>query len=244
MTLAQIVAAGIFVTTFVVILSERLHRTIAALVGAVVMLIAGMALGFYSQEQALAAIDFNTLILLLGMMILVRMLQHTGFFQYMAIKVAQRTRGNSLALFVALGSLTTWLREKTRPVFVIATADDVSALPSGLMSAGCLDEVFFIDLPSADEREEIFRIHLARRERDPARYDLPGLATEAEGFSGSEIEQVVISALYDAFDRGGELAQEDLLANIHRTVPRSKTGAEALEALREWARLRARPAST
>ena len=109
MTLAQIVAAGIFVTTFVVILSERLHRTIAALVGAVVMLIAGMALGFYSQEQALAAIDFNTLILLLGMMILVRMLQHTGFFQYMAIKVAQRTRGNSLALFVALGSLTTLL---------------------------------------------------------------------------------------------------------------------------------------
>jgi len=73
------------------------------------MLIAGMALGFYSQEQALAAIDFNTLILLLGMMILVRMLQHTGFFQYMAIKVAQRTRGNSLALFVALGSLTTLL---------------------------------------------------------------------------------------------------------------------------------------
>ncbi len=144
----------------------------------------------------------------------------------------------------ALGSLTTWLREKTRPVFVIATADDVSALPSGLMSAGCFDEVFFIDLPSADEREEIFRIHLARRERDPARYDLPGLATEAEGFSGSEIEQVVISALYDAFDCGGELAQEDLLANIHRTAPRSKTGAEALEALREWARARARPAST
>jgi len=109
MTLAQIVAAGIFVTTFVVILSERLHRTIVALAGAVVMLIAGMALGFYSQEQALAAIDFNTLILLLGMMILVLMLQHTGFFQYMAIKVAQRTRGNSLALFVALGSLTTLL---------------------------------------------------------------------------------------------------------------------------------------
>lgn len=109
MTLAQSVAAGIFVTTFVVILSERLHRTIAALAGAVVMLIAGMALDFYSQEQALAAIDFNTLILLLGMMILVRMLQHTGFFQYMAIKVAQQTRGNSLALFVALGSLTTLL---------------------------------------------------------------------------------------------------------------------------------------
>ena len=144
----------------------------------------------------------------------------------------------------ALGSLTTWLREKTLPVFVIATADDVTALPPGLMGTDCFDEVFFVDLPREDEREEIFRIHIARREREPARYDLPGLATEAEGFSGSEIERVVISALYDAFDRGGELAQEDLLANIHRTAPRSKTGAEALEALREWARARARPAST
>ena len=109
MTLSQIIAAGIFVTTFIVILSERLHRTIAALTGAAVMLIAGMSLGFYTQEQALAAIDFNTLGLLLGMMILVRMLQQTGFFQYLAIRVAKRSRGNPLVLFVALGTLTTVL---------------------------------------------------------------------------------------------------------------------------------------
>ncbi len=109
MTLSQIIAAGIFVTTFIVILSERLHRTIAALTGAAVMLIAGMSLGFYTQEQALAAIDFNTLGLLLGMMILVRMLQQTGFFQYLAVRVAKRSRGNPLVLFIALGTLTTVL---------------------------------------------------------------------------------------------------------------------------------------
>ncbi len=109
MTQPQIVAIGIFIVTFGVILSERLHRTIAAMVGAVVMLVAGMLLGFYSQEAALAAIDFNTLALLLGMMILVRMLQQTGFFRYVAILVAKRTRGNLLFLFISLGTLTTLL---------------------------------------------------------------------------------------------------------------------------------------
>jgi Na+/H+ antiporter NhaD/arsenite permease-like protein len=109
MTPDQIVATIIFVLTSVVILSERLHRTIAAMAGAAVMLAAGMLLGFYSQEEALAAIDFNTLGLLLGMMILVRMLQQTGFFRYVAILAAKRTRGSPLLLFVALGTLTTVL---------------------------------------------------------------------------------------------------------------------------------------
>ena len=109
MTFSQIVAASIFVATFTAILSERLHRTIAAMVGATIMLAAGMALGFYTQQEALASIDFNTLGLLLGMMILVRMLQQTGFFRYVAILVAKRTKGNPLLLFVALGTLTTVL---------------------------------------------------------------------------------------------------------------------------------------
>ena len=109
MTLPQIVAAVIFVVTFVAILSERLHRTIAAMAGAAAMLVAGMLLGFYSQEKALAAIDFNTLGLLLGMMILVRMLQQTGFFRYVAILAAKRTHGSPLLLFIALGTLTTVL---------------------------------------------------------------------------------------------------------------------------------------
>jgi Na+/H+ antiporter NhaD/arsenite permease-like protein len=109
MTHTQVVATSIFVVTFVVILSERLHRTIAAMAGAAVMLAAGMLMGFYSQEEALAAIDFNTLALLLGMMILVRLLQQTGFFRYAAILTAKRTKGNPLLLFVALGALTTVL---------------------------------------------------------------------------------------------------------------------------------------
>lgn len=109
MTLVQAVATAIFAATFLVILSERLHRTIAALTGAIVMLAAGMLLGFYSQDKALAAIDFNTLGLLLGMMLLVRMLQQTGFFHYVAIRVAKRTQGNPLLLFVTLGTLTTVL---------------------------------------------------------------------------------------------------------------------------------------
>jgi Na+/H+ antiporter NhaD/arsenite permease-like protein len=96
MTAPQIVATAIFAVTFGVILSERLHRTTAALVGAIAMLVIGMLMGFYSQEQALAAVDFNTLGLLLGMMILVRLLQNTGFFRYVAIFTGKRsgaTRG-------------------------------------------------------------------------------------------------------------------------------------------------------
>ena len=92
MSLTQVAATAVFVATFVLILSERLHRTIAAMAGAGVMLLIGMVLGFYNQEQALRAIDFNTLGLLLGMMILVRMLQQTGFFQFAAIAVAKRAR--------------------------------------------------------------------------------------------------------------------------------------------------------
>jgi Na+/H+ antiporter NhaD/arsenite permease-like protein len=108
-TLSQIVATAIFMVTFTVILSERLHRTIAAMVGATAMLGAGMVLGFYDQQEALASIDFNTVGLLLGMMILARMLQRTGFFRYAAILVAKQTKGNPLLLFVALGTLTTVL---------------------------------------------------------------------------------------------------------------------------------------
>ncbi len=109
MTLPQIVAVLIFVATFAVILSERVHRTIAAMVGALAMLAAGLALGFYSTGQALQAIDFNTLGLLLGMMILVRLLQQTGFFHLVAIAAGRATRGRPILLFVALGTLTTVL---------------------------------------------------------------------------------------------------------------------------------------
>ncbi len=141
------------------------------------------------------------------------------------------------------GSFVTWLQEKTEPVFVIATANDISSLPPELMRKGRFDEIFFIDLPTEPEREEIFRIHLIKRNRDPERFDLKQLAEISDGFSGSEIEQVVISALYDAFDREADICQEDLIANIENSVPLSETRAEDIGALREWAENRTRPAS-
>src|SRR5690349_14673357 len=103
------------------------------------------------------------------------------------------------------GTFLTWLSEKTAPVFVVATANDISQLPPELMRKGRLDEIFFVDLPSNEEREEIFRIHLVKRGRDPQSFDLETLAKRAENFSGAEIEQAVISALYDAFYASVEL---------------------------------------
>ena len=142
------------------------------------------------------------------------------------------------------GSFLVWMQEKTAPVFVIATSNDISALPPELLRKGRFDEIFFIDLPFLQERQEIFSIHLAKRHRDPSRFDLAGLSQETEGFSGAEIEQAIISALYDAFEAGGDLGDEDLLRNIRQTVPLSQTMKEQITALRNWARTHARLAST
>src|SRR6266481_4018478 len=109
------------------------------------------------------------------------------------------------------GTFLTWLSEKTAPVFVVATANDISQLPPGLMRKGRLDEIFFVDLPSDEERQEIFRIHLARRGRDPQLFDVESLAACTENFSGAEVEQAVISALYDAFYAKVELNNEHVL---------------------------------
>jgi SpoVK/Ycf46/Vps4 family AAA+-type ATPase len=142
------------------------------------------------------------------------------------------------------GSFLVWLQEKTTPVFVIATSNNIHLLPPELLRKGRFDEIFFVDLPTQEEREEIFGIHLAKRRRDPNRFDLAGLAREGEGFSGAEIEQVVISGLYDAFDDGErELTEEDLRHAIAATVPLSRTMREQVNALRNWARTHARQAS-
>jgi len=109
MIVNQVVAGLIFAATFGLILSERIHRTIVAMIGAAVMLLAGMLLGFFTQEQALLAVDFNTLGLLLGMMILVRLLQQTGFFRYVAILTGKRSRGSPWRLLIILGVATTVL---------------------------------------------------------------------------------------------------------------------------------------
>lgn len=141
------------------------------------------------------------------------------------------------------GTLLTWLQEKTAPIFVIATANNVEQLPPELMRQGRFDEIFFIDLPDAHERAEVFRIHLEKRRRDPGVYQLPLLARAAEGYSGAEIEQSVVAGLYDAFDAGRDLDQDILLEAVRRTRPLSRIMAEEIERRRLWAQGRTRPAS-
>jgi SpoVK/Ycf46/Vps4 family AAA+-type ATPase len=141
------------------------------------------------------------------------------------------------------GSFLTWMQEKTSPVFVIATANNVGSLPPEALRKGRFDEIFFIDLPNEAERREIFAIHILKRNRDPELFDLDRLAHAAAGLSGAEIEQAVISGLYDAFDAGRELTTDDVVRAMQGSIPLSQTMREEIGALRDWARTRARPAS-
>ena len=140
------------------------------------------------------------------------------------------------------GSFITWLQEKESPVFVMATANDVSALPPELLRKGRFDEIFFCDLPTVDERRTIIDIHLRKKKRDPGQFDLDRLANMTSDYSGAEIEQAVIAALYDAFDTGNDLDTEGLAQSISEIVPLAITMRERIEAMRDWARTRARPA--
>jgi ATPase family associated with various cellular activities (AAA) len=141
------------------------------------------------------------------------------------------------------GTFLTWLSEKTAPVFVVATANDVSQLPPELLRKGRLDEIFYVDLPSREERSDIFRIHLAKRGREPEAFDLAALVAASHDFSGAEIEAAIISALYDAFYAKESLASRHVLTTLAQTVPLAKTMAEKVAAQREWAKGRARNAS-
>ena len=140
-------------------------------------------------------------------------------------------------------TLNTWMQEKTKPVFVVATANDIAQLPPELLRKGRFDEIFFVDLPAEDERKEIFAIHLSKRNRNPKDFDLDRLAAESEGFSGAEIEQAVISALYAAFEAEREMTTDDLQTALRQTVPLSVTMREDIAMVRRWAKGRARPAS-
>lgn len=142
------------------------------------------------------------------------------------------------------GTFLTWLSEKTAPVFVIATANSISQLPPELLRKGRFDEIFFVDLPGPAEREEILRIHIARRGRQPETFDLKTLAAASIGFSGAEIEESVISALFDAFAEGKDLNTSGILKAIKETVPLSRTMQEEMSHLRMWSEGRARDAST
>jgi SpoVK/Ycf46/Vps4 family AAA+-type ATPase len=148
--------------------------------------------------------------------------------------------GTSARVF---GTFLTWLSEKTAPVFVVATANDISHLPPELLRKGRLDEIFFVDLPALNERKEIFKIHIARRKRDLLKFDLDALAKASAEFSGAEIEEAVNSALYDAFYARTELATENIQTSLSQTVPLARTMDEQINRLRSWAEGRARNAS-
>lgn len=140
------------------------------------------------------------------------------------------------------GHLLTWMQEHTAPVFLIATANDIEALPPELLRKGRFDDIFFVDLPSLEARQQIFSIHLRKRKRDPKSFDIDSLAQASEGYSGAEIEQAVISALHDAFAARGDMTTEHIVSALKNSPPLSVTMAERVEALREWSRGRCVPA--
>ena len=134
-----------------------------------------------------------------------------------------------------LGTLLAWMAERTSRVFIVATSNDIESLPPELVRKGRLDEIFFVDLPGPTAREEIFRLHLKKRGQDFAHFDLDGLVAATEGYSGAEIEQAVICAVYEARARGAPLDEPILDAEIARTRPLSVVMAERVSGLRAWA---------
>lgn len=152
--------------------------------------------------------------------------------------------GTSTRVF---GTFLTWLQEKEKPVFVIATANDISSLPPELLRKGRFDETFFVDLPTASERQKIFKVHIAKKiNNSPIAHEITAsdevagrLAAMTECFTGAEIEQVVISGLFEAFYKSRGLREEDIVKAIQETVPLAKTQSEQVESIREWAKTRA-----
>jgi SpoVK/Ycf46/Vps4 family AAA+-type ATPase len=137
-----------------------------------------------------------------------------------------------------LGTLLTWMAERKSKVFVVATSNDIEALPPELVRKGRLDEIFFVDLPAEDARREILRIHLQKRKHAPEAFDLAALVAASAGFSGAEIEQAVVAAIYEAHAAGTPLATELVLAEMRKTRPLSVVMAEKIAWLRAWAEQR------
>ncbi len=142
------------------------------------------------------------------------------------------------------GSILTWMQEKEAPIYIVATANDVSQLPPELLRKGRFDEIFCVDLPSDSERLDIFRIHLKKVNRNPDNFDLHALVASSQLFTGAEIEAAIISALYETFNDGKrELTTEDIIESITDTIPLATTMKERIQGLRDWAATRARSAS-
>ncbi len=149
-------------------------------------------------------------------------------------------RGTTARIF---STFLTWMQEKKSPVFVCATANEIHLLPPELLRKGRFDEIFFVDLPREDERIEIFEVHIRKRKQDPKKFNLLHLAKATEGFSGAEIEQVVVSGLFEAFNEKRPLTEQDLYKAIGHTVPLSTTMAEQIKEIKRWADTRAVKAS-
>jgi SpoVK/Ycf46/Vps4 family AAA+-type ATPase len=139
--------------------------------------------------------------------------------------------GTSTRVF---GTILTWMQEKKVPCFVVATANDISALPPELLRKGRFDEIFFLDLPTQVERVEIFAVHLRKRKRLVQDFDINRLAAQTEGYVGSEIEQAIIDAMYVGFNEGREFTSDDVSKAIERQVPLSVSQRETVDALRDW----------
>lgn len=137
----------------------------------------------------------------------------------------------------------TWMQEKTSPVFLVATANDIKSLPPEMLRKGRFDEIFFVDLPDRLERMDIWKIHLSKRKRKPEDFDIESLSGQSHGFSGAEIEQAVVGGLFRAYAAKRNLTQQDLEAEVSATSPLSLIMKEDIDELREWAAPRTRPAS-
>ena len=143
-----------------------------------------------------------------------------------------------------LGTFLTWMQERKPGCFLAATANNIYMLQPEFLRKGRFDEIFFVDLPSTLERKEIFQVHLAKRKMDPTSFDLDKLAQVSAGYSGAEIEEAIVSAMFDTFYEKRELVTQCLVDSISQTVPLSKTMSENMDKLREWSRGRTRAATS
>ena len=153
--------------------------------------------------------------------------------------------GDSGVATRVFGTLLTWMEEKKHPVFVVATANNIDQLPPELLRKGRMDEIFFVDLPTPRNRAEILMIHLAKRQRTPTDYDIPAVVLASDGFSGAELEEVVIDALYEAYSSTERtLKTGHLLNSARQIIPLSRSRARDIEALRQWATVNCRMAAS
>jgi SpoVK/Ycf46/Vps4 family AAA+-type ATPase len=137
-----------------------------------------------------------------------------------------------------LATLLTWMQDRESGVFLTATSNNITALPPEMLRKGRFDEIFFVDLPGVEVRKALFALHLKKRGRDVAGFDLAVLAAASEGFSGAEIEQSIVAGLYTAFGLKQQLSTEILLGEIRGTQPLSVTRAEDIAGIREWSKSR------